>query len=256
MGSTRAQAVARVRQQLVQQGFPRLQMALIVVLTGGFGLLASFCLLQAGLGSMALRYPLALCVAYLFFLGLIWLWLRTQADDWLNAVQLPDAWPGRTGDGSTVGVHSGGGGDFAGGGASGSFDSPAGAALDNAASSPLKAVGDAASSGPDLDEMAIPLAAIGLALGLALASLYVVYIAPLLLAEVLVDGALAYALFRHLRGQDPQHWLASTWRHTWLPFLATAVVLAAVGAGLAWHTPGAKSIGQALGRSPVTGQAP
>ena len=26
--------------------------------------------------------------------------------------------------------------------------------------------------------------------------------------------ALAYALFRHLKGQDPQHWLASTWRLT------------------------------------------
>ena len=81
-------------------------------------------------------------------------------------------------------------------------------------------------------------------------------IAPLLLAEVLVDGALAYALFRHLRGQDPQHWLASTWRPPWLPFLATAVVLAALGAGLAWHTPGATSIGHALARSPVAGQAP
>lgn len=246
MRTTRAQAVARVRQQLVQQGFPRLQMAWIVVLTGGFGLLTSFCLLQAGLGSMTLRYPLALCVAYLFFLGLIWLWLRTQADDWLNALQLPDAGPGCTGAAGPGGVQSGGGGDFAGAGASGAFDSPAAATLDNAAGSPIKALGDAASSGPDLDELAIPLAAIGLALGLALASVYVVYIAPVLLAEVLVDGALAYALLRRLKGQDPQHWLASTWRHTWLPFLATALFLAAAGAVLSTVAPGAQSIGQVL----------
>ncbi|TCO96867.1 hypothetical protein EV684_1284 [Rubrivivax gelatinosus] len=46
-------------------------MALLVALTGGFGLLASFTLLRLGLDSMALRYPLALAFAYLFFLFLI-----------------------------------------------------------------------------------------------------------------------------------------------------------------------------------------
>ena len=89
-----------------------------------------------------------------------------------------------------------------------------------------------------------------------MASLYVVYIAPLLLAEVLVDGMLAYALFRHLRGQDPQHWLASTWRRTWGPFLATAVFLAVAGAVLATVAPGAQSIGQVLAQraAPAAGR--
>lgn len=257
---TRAQAIARVRQRLVADGFPRLQMVLIVALTGGFGLLASFSLLQAGLDSMALRYPLALVLAYGFFLFLIWLWLRTQADDWLDAGQvpdplpdvLPDMLPGRT----PVGFGSGRGGDFAGGGASGAFDGQGGAALDGVADAPWAAAGKAAAGGPDLDEVTIPLLALALVLGLALASLYVVYIAPVLLAEVLVDGALACALFHRLRGQDPRHWLASTWRRTWLPFLATAVFLSAMGAALAWHTPGARSIGQALGRTGATQSTP
>jgi hypothetical protein len=87
---------------------------------------------------------------------------------------------------------------------------------------------------------------VALAIGIALASLYVVYVAPILFAEVLVDGALSYALFRHLRGQDPQHWLSSTVRRTAVPFAATAVFLVAVGAAMAAYAPGAKSVGQVL----------
>lgn len=81
---------------------------------------------------------------------------------------------------------------------------------------------DAVSAVVEAEELAIPLLAIALAFGIALASLYVVYIAPALFAEVLVDGALSYALFRHLRGQDPRHWLAGTVRHTAAPFAVTA----------------------------------
>ena len=69
--NNRARAIQRVRERLVRESFPRVQMALIVALTGGFGLLASFVMLQFGLGSMAIRYPLALSLAYCFFLFLI-----------------------------------------------------------------------------------------------------------------------------------------------------------------------------------------
>ena len=61
-----------------------------------------------------------------------------------------------------------------------------------------------------------------------------------------VDGALSYALFRHLRGQDPRHWLSSTLRHTALPFVATAVFLAAVGGAMAAYVPEATSVGQVI----------
>ncbi|CAN7535024.1 hypothetical protein LJR039_003682 [Pseudorhodoferax sp. LjRoot39] len=137
-------------------------------------------------------------------------------------------------------MQSGGGGDFGGGGASAAFDGP------SADGAPLGALGDAASAAAEGDELAVPLLAIALAVGLALASLYVVYIAPVLFAEVLVDGALSYALFRHLRGQDPAHWLASTVRRTVLPFAATAVFVALVGAAMAAYAPGAQSIGQVM----------
>lgn len=242
----RARAIQAIQERLERHSFPRLQMFLLVALTGGCGLLASFVLLRLGMDAMALRYPLALAVAYLFFLLLIWLWLRTNAEDYLDAV--PDVPLGGGGGGAPQGLpglRSGGGGDFGGGGASGSFDG-VGATVREAAPVSTRSSGASLGDAVDGDGFAIPLLVIALAIGLAVASLYVVYIAPVLFAEVLVDGALSYVLFRHLRGHDPQHWLVSAFRRTVLPFGLTALFLFAVGAGLAVYAPGAVSVGQVL----------
>jgi hypothetical protein len=218
-------------------------MTLIVALTGGFGLLASFVMLTAGLESMAIRYPLALSIAYLFFLFLIWLWLRTKAEDYLDIPDLTGPLPSPRPSAGVPNIKTGSGGDFGGGGATGSFDAPT-TTLNAGSSPPLGAMGD--SVGSVADELAIPLLTIALAIGIALASFYVVYLAPILFAEVLVDGALSYALLRHLRGQEPQHWLLSTFRRTVVPFAATAVFLIAVGAAMASYAPGAKSVGEVV----------
>lgn len=246
LASLRALAINRVRLRLQRDSFPRTHMALIVGLTGGAGLLASFSLLQLELTSMALRYPLALALAYLFFLFLIGLWLRTNAGDYLDALNFPTSSSGRvTSPEGLTGIRSGGGGDFGGGGASGSIDSPPAAFLaDDEA--PLNSAGEAVGTVAEADELAIPLLALALAVGLALASVWVIYIAPGLLAEVLVDGGLSYALYRHLYGQEPAHWAISTLRRTLLPFVATAVFLAAVGAAMSHFAPGARSIGEVL----------
>lgn len=242
---TRKLAIQRVRERLMRESFPRAQMAFIVALTGGLGLLASFTMLHGGVDSMAVRYPLALAIAYLFFLFLIWLWLRTNAEDYVDVPDISNLVPGSRTSSGAPDFQSGGGGDFGGGGATGSFDVRS-AALDEAASTPARIVRDSVGAVADADELVIPLVAIALAFGIAMASLYVVYVAPILFAEVLVDGALSYALFRHLRGQHPQHWLSSTVRRTAIPFVATAVFLTAVGAAMAAYAPGAKSVGQVV----------
>lgn len=241
----RAYAIERLKSRLAAQSFPRIQMGLIVALTGGFGLLASFSLLHLGLEAMAIRYPLALLCAYGFFLLLIWVWLRKNASDFADVPDLSGLSVGDDGGACHAPFASGGGGDFGGGGASGAYDAPA-SVMDNAVSSPLKSVGDSVASVAEADELAIPLIAIALAFGLALASLYVVYIAPMLFAEVLVDGVLSYALFRHLRREDSPHWLSSAFRRTWLPFAVTALFLMAVGAAMSVYAPGAHSVGQVL----------
>ncbi len=243
---TRSLAIIRVQRQLEQDAYPRLQMGLIVALTGAAGWLLSALLLALGMDQMALRYPAALGGAYLVFLGLLWLWLRTQAQDYdllpdVVDMALPRGGHCGTGD---VPLTSGGSGDFAGGGASGHFDAPTALPADEPGV--LSAVGDAVGSVGDADEFAIPLLAIALAIGLAFASLYVVYLAPALFAELLFDGVLSYTLYRRLRHTDSRHWLSTAFRRTVLPFALTAVFVALVGAGLAAYAPGAHTLGQAL----------
>lgn len=258
---SRDDAVGRLRHDLQSHGWPRSQMTLLVTLTGGSGLLASFLLLQAGLASMALRYPVALLMAYGVFLLLLWLWLRTKAEDWAD---LPD--PGMlpsdldltaTGARYAPTWSSGQGGEFEGGGASASFESPAqahpllqspavgahGGTADT--SGPLDGLGSVSDLG-DADELAIPLLLIALAAGVALSSLYVVYSAPTLLAELLLDGALSATLYQRLRGIERRHWVSTALRKTALPFVLTGLLLVAMGWGLQSAAPGARSLGEAL----------
>lgn len=111
---------------------------------------------------------------------------------------------------------------------------------------PLDAVGEVASAVGDADELAIPLAVVALVLGVACASLYVVWAAPVLFAELLVDGALSCTLYQRLRTVARRHWLESALRRSLLPFCITAAVVAGVGAALAAHAPGATTLGEAL----------
>jgi hypothetical protein len=127
-------------------------MCLLVSLTGAAGFVTSYLLLRAGLIDMWVRYLASIGVAYLVFLVLLWLWLRTRADEY---VYVPDVgnvspWPsGPSGSG-----YSGHGGEFGGGGSSGSFDT----SLDSISVEPdAGPVGDALDSVADADELTIPL---------------------------------------------------------------------------------------------------
>lgn len=255
---TRDEAVNELRSDLQSHSWPRAQMTLLVSLTGGAGLLASFLMLHAGVERMVLRYPLALTAAYGAFLLLLWLWLRTKADDWTD---IPDATldlpiPSGRGAGTWT---SGGGGNFGGGGASGNFDAPmplqalapgrsasvssdVGSGLSDGLADGFGSIGDAA----DADELVIPLLVIALAVGLALSSFYVIYSAPTLFAELLLDGALSASLYKRLRGIERRHWVSTALRRTAFPFILTALFLAAVGWGLQTAAPGARSVGEAI----------
>ena len=64
----RAMAIQRMRARLLREGFPRVQMFILVSLTGLAGFGASVAMLAAGIDAMALRYLLAMGVAYIVFL--------------------------------------------------------------------------------------------------------------------------------------------------------------------------------------------
>ena len=113
----RERRVERVRRLLLSRGMPRVQMSLILAVTGLAGFLASFALLHAGLTRMWLRYPVSVLFAYAVFLLLLRLWLFLHSREPLP--DLPDLGinltPSDFGDASAGAGHAsfGGGGDVA-----------------------------------------------------------------------------------------------------------------------------------------------
>lgn len=253
---TRAGEIARLMGRLNRDGYPRLQMSLLVALTGGAGLLASFLLLHSGgVEAMHFRYPLAVGCAYLVFLFLLWLWLHSKADDYLDgSIDIPDLSAADSPGIDALPDFGGAGGEFGGGGASGNFviddslPSPALSIGDGGAADSLgEAVGEVVGSA---DEGAIPLAVAllitALVAVLLLATIYIVYLAPVLFAELLVDGALSASLYRRMRGLQTRHWLASALHRTAVPFAVTAIGLALTGYALHAYAPEAHTLGEVL----------
>jgi hypothetical protein len=215
------------REQLVEKAkarmaVPRVQMMLLLSAAGGAGFLTSYGLLQLGLDRMALRYPLAVGVAYLVFFLLLRLWLSLQGDpDEYSLDGLDSAV-----DAADVGLD-----------VVSSFESsppmpaaePGGPSLDLGV--------------PDLDEgiFLIVLAAVAaVVLG---AVVYVIYLAPLLLAEVLVDGVLLVGFYRRLKRPEPEHWALCAVRRTWIPAIIVAVTFFFAGVVFQSLAPEARSIG-------------
>lgn len=202
---------------------------------------------------MWMRYPLALCAAYLVFLALLWLWLRTRAEDWIDVPHASsdiDLAPGTHSPTCTQSPTSGGGGDFGGGGASANFDAVGTPAhMADTSWSVKNPVGESIGSVTDADELAIPLIVVALGVGLALSSLYVVYSAPVLFAELILDGVLSASLYHRLRNLNSRHWIETAVRRTALPFALTAIFLCACGAAMQWYAPQAHSLGAVLRHS-------
>lgn len=245
---SRLKEIQRLRGRLERDGFPRLQMLLLVTITGGAGFLGSYSLLHAGFSEMWARYLLAFGFAYLVFLSLLWVWLRTRAEDYGNLPDISNLVPSPGRGGGSCAGYSGKGGDFGGGGASGTFDSPIESLQveSGALSSDGNPVGDALGAVSDADELAIPLFVFVLVASLLLSSFFVIYSAPVLFAELLVDGVLAASLYRRLRGLETRHWLTTAIRRTFWPFLLTAISVAAAGWAMELYAPGADSIGDVL----------
>ncbi len=256
----REREVARLRRLLERAHSPRLHMVLIVSLTGAAGFLASATLRTFGVDALWLRYLLAVAFAYGAFLGLLWAWLYVRRDDLLDAgdvLDLVDVTVGPAPNAVSTALEPGsegfGGGAFGGGGAGGSFDD-AGAALGHAEVAHAVETGgldvsdggaaEAVSSAFDLDDLAFVLVAIAALAGALWAALWLVWGAPLLLAEVLFDAALAAGLYRRLRDVRGEHWLRTALRRTAAPFAALAVLLAVAGGILQHLAPEASSIGE------------
>lgn len=233
--SSRSTEAMRARRQLQHRGWPRLQMALIVVLTGAAGFLASHVLRLAGMDAMLLRYPLAVLMAYGVFLLLMWIWIRWRWDAVADGLS-----SGRGGSGSQGSPWSGSGGRSGGGGASASWGESAASSRTGADSTSLLDVADGEAGLPLLAILGI----IALVATVLLASVWVVWSAPVLMAELLVDAAIAGGLYKRMQGMQAQGWWRLCLSHTIWPLLGLLVFFAGLGWLAQELAPGAVSLVQ------------
>jgi hypothetical protein len=211
----------------MRKSHPRLHASLILLLTGLTGFLASFVLLRVGIDAMWLRYPIAILVAYGVFLILLRVWLSlSRPRDWGFDVDVVD---------TTVEVVS---------------DVTETAVTSTRSVSSIASTNSFGSTGfdfnfdVDLDDgwIIIPIL-IALAAGI-IAALYVVYIAPALLAEVLLDGVLMAALYKRVKSIEHQHWLRGAIRQTVVPAIVVIVFFTVAGFLMQMGAPDARSIGE------------
>lgn len=261
MNRQREQTIERVKKRLLTRGSPRLLMTLFLSLTGGAGFLVSYALLRVGVTQMMLRYPLAILAAYCVFLLLLRFWLflhaRRQSNEKLShgeSVARNDPTGRTVFDVLDVATNSGGVSNIAGGGetfgfsATGGDAAGAGAGASWSEGADSSVVGNASSVGGagldlDLDELWFLVLALIAICGALIASLYVVFIAPALLAEILVDGLLVTTLYKRMKNVEQRNWLRSALAKTWLPLTFVVLFFIVAGYFLQKAAPDAYSIG-------------
>jgi hypothetical protein len=221
----------------------RLQLFLIVSGAGVAAFLCSFAALTLGVTSMAVRYPLAVVCGYVTFLLLIRGWIALH-----HRRQMPDARRARKFDaGDLASLDPGvdvpvptrlpGGSDgvfFAAGRSGGAGSGTSWGRAPSHAGSGVNV---------DVDELWPVVLAAVCALGGAIAIGYVIYSAPVLLAEVAVDAAIVSGLYQRLKRREPSHWAMTVLRHTAAPAVVLIVFAALGGYAAQRIAPDARSIG-------------
>jgi hypothetical protein len=218
---------------------------------------ASALQMHLGSESLALRYLVSLGVGYITYLLTVRVWAQalvrpTQADTQIDVPDLSglDLSGGHGDCGKTAApdVHSGGGGDFGGGGASGDFsDSAAGLAEGMG-----ELAGGAIEAAAGSDEGAIvivPVVAVfllGCTLFLGAGSLVLLYFGWEVLLAVAVELAFSYATARTAVRVSREGWAFAAVRLTWKPLAGAVVCAVLLGATIDYFLPTAQSLPQAL----------
>jgi hypothetical protein len=233
----------------VHNQWPRLQIMIILGLTGVATFLTSAVLLRLGVTQMVVRYPVAIAAAYGVFIMLIgfWLWLQRNDTDMLDVAGEVLDHTDWVGDGRVS--STGGSVNLAGMSAP-----PVSGDSVNLSGMSTPPVPSGSGGGPSFDIVGIDvdlddaiwvvLAIVVLIAGL-LAILYIVYIAPILLTEVLVDGLLAAGLYKTVKGVEGRYWMTTVLRKTAIPAILALIFFSIAGFCVQKIEPKASSIGDA-----------
>lgn len=230
----RSHLIERVHRHLEERDWPRLVLFVMIATAGFAGFVVSYALLSAGLDSMAWRYAVAGTTGYLAFLALLGVyvtWMRRGDEIDGDLLDVASALDVRL-PGESPGPSYFSGGRSGGGGASSSWGS-----------------GSSGGEGSWLDgdvDLGWVLLAILAVLSALLAVFYIVWAAPALLAEVLVDAVIVSAVSRRLGSIERRDWTATAIRRTWLPASILVATLAVAGWALQKAAPETKSIGPAI----------
>lgn len=229
----RERLVEQARRHLEATGRPRWVMAEIVAITIGVGVAASAAMVHLGIGPMAmsLRYPLAVLVAYGAYLVMLRLWLHRQ-------------WTGRMLREDREGLLVPGAAAF---GAMGVKE-----ALVPGEEGKKKSWLEGIDGGSGIDlgglgEGCAPLVVVALMGGLCLliVSILLVATSPVLLAELLVEGALLGAMTKGIGPQTPAPWTRVALRQTWGAAVFAAIVFGLIGLEIQHIAPRARTFGEA-----------
>jgi len=221
---SRTEAVKQVAQYLRRKSQPRLLLFAILVFTGIVGAASSFLMLHVGLEAMYLRYPIAALIAYLVFLLLLRLWQSHQAHQPDLTIQL----------GTELNV----------------YNTP-NVQMEDKKTGSKRSFLDALDA---MDFLNVFDDAPGLLICLLIAVIVgalallglVLSFAPILLAEVLLDGLLVAGIWGRLKKSGDENPLRAAFRITRIPALIVILALFVIGYVFKLVDPSANSIGDVI----------
>jgi len=239
---------AEYRGRLVQRFWLRFHMSLMLAATVGTGVLANRLLLSIPVHSMALRWTIALVIAYGAFFLFVRVWLAYVGARPLH-VDLGDS--GNATSGFDVplprlpDVFRGAGGRAGGAGASGSWGAG------DIVGTPVKAVLEGAGSAGGDNDAGCALVIVGAVLLLLLVAIgggvvMLIAAAPHTLADAAFSTLLAGGLVKSVRRMDESDWEGSVLRATWKPLAAVAAVTLVAGVVAQALMPGTRTLAEIL----------
>jgi hypothetical protein len=247
-----------LERRIARRFFLRWHMTLILAAVALAGVVASKILLILGVRSLPVRYALAIGISYAAFFLWVRLWLAYAWHTWHQERLSPgldvDSLVDRPGGSITPfdvpsadpAFHAGGG-QFGGGGASGTFDATSGADTSSAAGGNI---GDTASlADVPGDEGCLIVIVLGVFLVVVGGvGLYVIYVAPSILFEAFFQFVLASTLVRAARRADQSHWSRGVFASTAGPALVVLLVAVVFAVVAQRHCPGADTMPEILRR--------
>jgi hypothetical protein len=239
----------RIRADLRERRWLRLHAFLLASVCFACSWAVSAALMAAGVDALWLRWGVAVALCYGVFLALLWAWCRwllsrDEGRGDLPADALAPDGPARAPD-APCDFSSGGGGDFGGAGAGGSFDAAPGADAPSAAAEVTGQALDALGSADEGIVVAVPVAVvIGLAALLAFVfggAVFALFGVETLLG-VAVEIALAGAVGGLAYKAGREGWFMHALSRTLVPMLGVLAVAVAAGAAIDHWMPQARSL--------------